>query len=91
MFKYTKLKISQINKSLNCFVLGLTALQKARYRGIHRNTVNRFFKRITLKIVKKATNDDKLLKSNIELNETYFGGRKKGERGRRSSNKKIVF
>jgi len=64
MFKYTKLKRSQINKLLDCFVLGPTALQTARYTGIYRNTVNRFFKRIRLKIVKETTNDDKLLKGN---------------------------
>lgn len=76
---------------LDCFILGLPALQTARYTGIHRNTVNRFFKRIRLKIVKETTKDDKLLKGNIELDEAYFGGRKKGKRGKGSSNKKIVF
>jgi transposase len=91
MFKYIKLKRSQINKLLDCFILGLPALQTARYTGIHRNTVNRFFKRIRLKIVKETTKNDKLLKGNIELDEAYFGGRKKGGRGRGSSNKKIVF
>ena len=91
MFKYTKLKRGQINKLLDCFILGLPALQTAKYTGIHRNTVNRFFKRIRLKIVKETTKDDKLLKSNIEFNEAYFGGRKKGGRGKGSDNKKIVF
>jgi hypothetical protein len=46
MFKYTKLKRCHINKLLDCFILGLPALQKAKYTGIHKNTVNRFFKRI---------------------------------------------
>jgi len=46
MFKYIKLKRSQINKLLNCFILGLPALQTAKYTGIHKNTVHRFFKRI---------------------------------------------
>jgi len=65
MFKYTKLKRSQINKLLNCFILGLLALQKAKYTGIHKNTVNRFFKRIRWKIVEETTKDDKLLKGII--------------------------
>ena len=46
MFEYTKIKRSQINKLLDCFILGLPALQRAKYTSIHRNTVNRFFKRI---------------------------------------------
>jgi hypothetical protein len=33
MFKYTKLKRSQINKLLDCFILGLPALQTAKYTG----------------------------------------------------------
>ena len=67
MFKYTKLKRSQINKLLNCFILGLPALQTARYTGIHRNTINKFFKRIRLKIVKETTKNDKLLKVILNL------------------------
>jgi len=91
MFEYTKIKRSQINKLLDCFILGLPALQRAKYTSIHRNTVNRFFKRIRLKIVKEITKDDKLLKGNIELDQEYFRGRKKGGRGRGSDNKKIIF
>ena len=50
---------------MDCSIIGLLALQKAKYTGIHKNTVNRFFKRIRWKIVEETTKDDKLLKGII--------------------------
>ncbi len=91
MFKYSKLTHKQFRQLLDCFVLGLPALQVAKYTGIHRNTVNRFFRRVRLKIAEEEYRDRDLLKGEIELDESYFGGRKKGPRGRSSLNKQIVF
>ncbi len=91
MFKYSKLTHKQFRQLLDCFVLGLPALQVAKHTGIHRNTVNRFFRRVRLKIAEEEYKDSDLLKGEIELDESYFGGRKKGPRGRSSLNKQIVF
>jgi len=35
--------------------------------------------------------DEKLLKGELELDESYFGGKRKGKRGRGAGNKAIVF
>src|SRR3989344_3585849 len=91
MFKYSKLTNKKFRQLLNCFVLGLPALQTAKHTGIHRNTVNRFFKKVRIKIAEATGNKTNLLKGEIELDESYFGGRKKGPRGRSRQNKQIVF
>ncbi|GIW63366.1 MAG: hypothetical protein KatS3mg091_168 [Patescibacteria group bacterium] len=79
MFKYTKLTKTQINKLIDCFLLGIPALQTAKYVKLHRNTVNRFFKKIRIKIANYLKKETKILKGEIELDESYFGGRKKVE------------
>jgi transposase len=46
---------------------------------------------IRLAIVANSTNSDDLLKGEVELDESYFGGRRKGNRGRGAFNKVPVF
>jgi len=91
MFKYSKLTRKKYRQLFDCFVLGLSALQVTKYTGIHRNTVNRFFKKVRIRIAKSISKKNDLLKGEIELDESYFGGKKKGPRGRSSRNKQIVF
>jgi transposase-like protein len=91
MFKYSKLSKKKYRKLFDCFVLGLPALQVAKHTGIHRNTVNRFFKKVRIRIAESERKRNGLLKGEIEIDESYFGGKKKGPRGRSSQNKQIVF
>jgi len=46
---------------------------------------------IRLAIVANTSNGDDLLKGEVELDESYFGGRRKGKRGRGAFNKVPVF
>lgn len=69
----------------------MLSLQTAKHTGIHRNTVNRFFKKVRLKIAEATSKKNDFKRDEIELDESYFGGRKKGPRGRSSQNKQIVF
>jgi transposase len=46
---------------------------------------------IRLAIIANSPNGDDLLKGEVELDETYFGGRRKGNRGRGAFNKVPVF
>jgi transposase len=46
---------------------------------------------IRLAIVANSTNSDDLLKGKVEFDESYFGGRRKGNRGRGAFNKVPVF
>lgn len=78
MFKYSKLTNKKYRQLFDCFVLVLPALQTAKHTGIHRNTDNRFFKRMRLRIAEVNSKKNDLLRGEIELDAPYFGGRKKG-------------
>lgn len=89
--KYSKLSKRKENKLIEAFALGLPALTASIYAEVHRNTANKFFKKLRLKIAEETTRNVNLLKGEIEIDESYFGGKKKGKRGRGSTNKQIVF
>lgn len=89
--KYSKLKNKQIKDLIRAFALGVPALQAAVYAGVHRNTVNKFFKKLRIKIAEQTTKNVKKFKGEIELDESYFGGKRKGNRGRGAADKQIVF
>lgn len=74
---------------INAFALGLPALIAAQFAKVHRNTAHKFFKRIRERIA--AQNEEGKLKGEIELDESYFGGRRKGNRGRGAFSKRIVL
>ena len=90
MFKHSKLSPYKIKKILKCFSMDLTALQSADFLGLNRNTINRFYKLFREKISKYCATQGVLV-GEIELDESYFGGKFKGKRGRGSENKIPVF
>ena len=90
MFKYSKLSPYKIKKILKCFSLDLTALQAANFLDLNRNTINRFYKIFREKIADYCATQG-ILGGEIELDESYFGGKFKGKRGRGSENKTPVF
>ena len=83
--KYYKRKI------IFCFALELTATQTAMLLKISRNTINRYYRVIRECI---AEYEDRLIykfTGEIELDESYFGGRHKGNIGRSTKSKIPVF
>ena len=90
MFKHSKLSPYKIKKILKCFSMDLTALQAADFLELNRNTINRFYKLFREKIAKYCATEG-ILGGEIELDESYFGGKFKGKRGRGSENKTPVF
>ncbi|MFC1564154.1 IS1595 family transposase [candidate division KSB1 bacterium] len=78
-------------KIISCFALEFTATQTARLLKISRNTINRHYRQIRISI---AAYQDHLLHQftgEIELDESYFGGRHKGNIGRSTKSKIPVF
>ena len=73
------------------FVAGSTARTAAELTGIHRNTAVRFFYKLKEKIIIKQQNRNKQFCEKIELDESYFGGTRKGKRGRDASGKVAAF
>lgn len=86
----TKLTKKQVEKLMEHFVAGTTARTAAELIGVNRNTSTKFFRKFR-EIIASNIEDDSLLEGEIEVDESYFGGRRKGKRGRGSAGKIPVF
>jgi len=75
---------------LEMFVAGATARTAADLVGVHRNTAAYYFHRIRL-IIMEEVNNSSLFDGEVELDESYFGGHRKGKRGRGAGGKVPVF
>jgi len=90
--KFSKLTPRQHGELLKLFVAGATARSAAGLVGVHRNTAALFFTKIRTLIAK---HQDKQLRQafdgEVEIDESYFGGVRKGKRGRGAAGKVAVF
>ncbi len=74
------------------FVAGTTARTAARLVGVHRNTAAYFYHNLREIIAYELEKEsDELFDGEIEVDESYFGGRRKGKRGRGAAGKVPVF
>ena len=89
--KHCKLGRSEQLDLMKYFVAGSTARTAADLIGIHHNTAVRFFHKLREKIALKQQNRSEQLCGKIELDESYFGGTRKGKRGRGAAGKVAVF
>ncbi|OSI13648.1 IS1595 family transposase [Neisseria dumasiana] len=89
---HCKLKKSLQRKLLEYFVLEVTARSAADILGIQPNTAILFYRKIRLVISHHlALEADQVFEGTIELDESYFGGKRKGKRGRGAAGKVAVF
>jgi transposase len=72
------------------FVAGTTARTAAALVGVNKNTANYYFQRLRA-IISQATAEQTPLFGEIEVDESYFGGKRKGKRGRGAGGKVPVF
>lgn len=89
--KHCRLKRNKQLELMKYFVACATARTAADLSGVHRNTAIRFFHKLRAKIAHKQNERSEHFCGKIELDESYFGGRIKGERGRGASGKVTVF
>jgi transposase len=89
--KHCKLSKKAQAKLLEHFVAGTTARTAADLLGIHRNSTIRFFHKLREKIALKQQHRSEQFCGKIELDESYFGGTRKGKRGRGAAGKVAVF
>ena len=75
---------------LEYFVAEVTARTAADLVGINYHSAHLFYQKIRQMIVDK-TYDEELFSGEIEVDESYFGGVRKGKRGRGSAGKVPVF
>jgi len=76
-------------KLLEHFVAGTTARAAALLVGVQANTVISFYQRVRQLIASKLPNYE--LSGEVEADECYFGGVRKGQRGRAAAGKVPVF
>ena len=89
---HCKLKKSIQKKLLEYFVLEVTARSAADMLGIQANTAILFYRKIRQVINHHlALQASTLFEGSVELDESYFGGKRKGKRGRGAAGKVVVF
>lgn len=72
------------------FVAGTTARTAAALVEVNRNTATKFYRKLR-QIIALNVEDTSMLEGEIEVDESYFGGRRKGKRGRGAAGKVPVF
>ena len=79
-------------KLLEFFVLQVTARSAADILGIQPNSAILFYRKIRMVIsYHLALATDEVFEGSVELDESYFVGRRKGRRGRGAAGKVVVF
>jgi len=73
------------------FYLELSARKTAKELELNYRLVHRKFMQFRKAIAKYCIKEIQKLNGEIELDESYFGGKRKGKRGRGARNKAIVF
>jgi len=72
------------------FVAGTTARTAGALVGVNFKTAAYYFHRLR-EIIYQATEDETPFSGEVEVDESYFGGRRKGKRGRGAAGKVPVF
>ena len=86
----SKLSAKQTLRLCEHFVAGTPARTAAELVGVNKNTAALFYHRLR-EIVAARIEDESPLQGEIEIDESYFGGRRKGKRGRGAAGKVPVF
>ena len=89
--KRCKLRDSVQRKLLEFFVAEVTARTAADLMGLQVNTAALFYRKIRLIIAEQLEAEASEFSGEIELDESYFGGIRKGKRGRGAAGKVPVF
>ena len=86
----SRLSRSQQEHLVEHFVAGTTARTAAELVGVNKTTAAYYFHRLR-QLIYQATEDATPFSGEIEVDESYFGGRRKGLRGRATAGKVPVF
>ena len=88
--KRSKISEAKFRQIVRLFSLDLDAGQIAAITGLNRNTVNRYLVGIRTRIA-EFCEEASPVSGQVEVDESYFGGRHSGKRGRGADGKVIVF
>lgn len=78
------------NKLVELFVAGFTARTASALVGVNKTTASYYFLRLRLLLHNSAQHLE-MLDGEVEVDESYFGGVRKGKRGRGATGKTPVF
>ncbi len=78
------------NRLIELFVAGATARTAASLVGVNKSTSSYYFHRLR-ELIYRNDDDAGLLAGEVEIDESYFGGKRKGKRGRGATGKVPVF
>ncbi len=76
---------------IRLFIAGVSARTAAELTGVNRNTAILYFHKLREIIAEKLVGETPFLDGEIEVDESYFGGHRKGKRGRGAGGKTPVF
>ena len=88
---YSLLKVWRDLDVLHYFALELSANRAASELGLSYKTVRSRYMLFREKIAEYSEENFRKLRGELEIDETYFGGKRKGKRGRGAFNKVVVF
>jgi transposase len=86
----SRLSRSKQSRLMEHFVAGTTARTAAELVGVNPKTAAYYFHRLR-EVIEQASEDATPLSGEIEIDESYFGGSRKGKRGRGAAGKVPVF
>ena len=90
LIKNSKLTNRQIGKLIDFFVLEVPASKAAEAMKINRHSAERIYNIIRTNLAHECEKQSQLM-GEVEVDESYFGGHRKGKRGRGAAGKIPVF
>ena len=88
--KHARITTRQLHRLIELFALEVPASRAASVARVHRNTATRIYREIRRRLAQECEKES-LLEGEVEVGESYFGGVRKGMRGRGAAGKVIVF
>ena len=90
MERKARLPKKKVRELMSFFIAGTTARTAASLTDINRNTATKYYRKWR-EIIAAKIEDTSQLEGEVEIDESYFGGRRKGKRGRGAGGKVPVF
>ena len=88
----SRISQSKQDRLIEHFIAGTTARTAASLVGVHRNSAAVYFHRLREVIAYELeAESEAMFGGEIEVDESYFGGRKKGKRGRGATGKTLYL
>jgi transposase len=86
-----KIPFSKFILAIKLFILEVSVNKAHKELDLAYNTTHKIYTKLRQCIYKFVSKDDQLLSGEVEMDESYFGGKRKGSRGRGAKNKIPVF